>query len=165
MEQGVDMSGYGSLLLPNDAVEQVSQADDAVYGRFQRIDVGVGVGQGASFEQQQSRSSDIPVALSREVMEVAVIQVQSSIRDNVRNLPGSRHKEIFDDFAGAVKTEDIGYLADTIVNWAFGGHGYDYAGVVVNRVADAPRAPSRGEPGYKMWKKFKARSRKGNDEF
>jgi hypothetical protein len=69
-----------------------------------------------------------------QIKEEAVFNVVASIRDNVRNLPPERYAEIFADFEGAVKSNDIGYLADTVVNWALGGHGYDYAGAPVNHL-------------------------------
>jgi hypothetical protein len=64
----------------------------------------------------------------------ARLQVLSSIRSNVRDLSPERYDEIFNDFAGAVEKRDIGYLADTILNWALGGHGYEYTGEPVNHL-------------------------------
>jgi hypothetical protein len=66
----------------------------------------------------------------------ARLDVVASIRDSVRNLPSERQEEIFADFEGAVKSKDINYLADTMANWALGGHGYGYAGEPVNDAVD-----------------------------
>jgi len=67
--------------------------------------------------------------------EEARFEMRASIRDNVRNLPIERHAELFADFDEAVKRKDIGYMADTILNWATGGNGYKRAGMPVNRLA------------------------------
>ena len=42
----------------------------------------------------------------------------ASIRGNIRNLTPERRDEIFADFGDAVKSGNIGYLADTVANWA-----------------------------------------------
>ena len=62
-----------------------------------------------------------------------VVEALRVIRGTIRNLPVSRRKEIFNDFKDAVDSQDIGYLADTIANWAAGGKGYSYAPVKVNK--------------------------------
>jgi hypothetical protein len=88
-----------------------------------------------------------------QVKEDAIFNIVASLRDNVRNLPPERYDEIFADFEGAVKSKDIGYLADTVVNWALGGHGYDYAGAVVNR--DKPViGPEADETTKEIWNEF-----------
>jgi hypothetical protein len=71
-----------------------------------------------------------------QVKEDAVFDMMASIRNMVRNLPEARRREIFADFGTAVQLNDLGYLADTIANWAAGGHGYEDRGITVNKTAD-----------------------------
>jgi hypothetical protein len=96
----------------------------------------------------------------KQAIEMATDKLTSSIRKNVINLSDSRKDEIFTDFEGAVQRRELWYLADTILNWAFGGRGYDYVGAVANLSDMSVRAPKIGEPGYEEWQEFKNRKRK-----
>jgi len=71
----------------------------------------------------------------RSANDEAKFEVIASIRDNILNLPPERHREMIDDLATAAETRDIEYIADTITNWATGGHGSEYAGLPVNRTS------------------------------
>ena len=77
----------------------------------------------------------------------------SSIRENVSSLPANRHEEIFADFAEAAKKRDINYLADTVLNWALGGHGYAHTGEPVNRLVPVIRATDDAET-VEIWEQM-----------
>jgi len=63
------------------------------------------------------------------------LKVVTEMRGNIINLPRDRHEEIFADFAGALESGDLEYLADTVMNWATGGHGYKYVGMPLKSVS------------------------------
>jgi hypothetical protein len=94
-----------------------------------------------------------------QAREEASFEVIASIRDNVRNLPQARHAELFADFADAAGRKDIDYMADTVLNWATGGNGYEYAGLPVNRLARRMAGKYKNDPTWPAVEKIMAEAR------
>lgn len=72
--------------------------------------------------------------IEREEEERLRLDVIASLRDAIRNISPDRKEEMFADFAVAIQSGDVDALADTVQNWALGGHGYDYTGADVTMV-------------------------------
>jgi hypothetical protein len=90
-----------------------------------------------------------------QIKEEARLDLIAAIRDNFRHLPVARHGEAFSDFDGAVKSGTINFLADIVVNWALGGHGFEYAGDIVNRALDDLPDLSEDPELLAAWQEYK----------
>ena len=88
------------------------------------------------------------------------LDVIASMRDAIRNISPDRKEEMFADFADAVKSGDAAALADTVQNWALGGHGYDCTGApvrVIQPVVTSSTDKETAEAWDELWSNVDAK--------